>query len=374
MPNLATADASLERFTATPSGREKPSRFWKADIDALDLNALANATGKVEVAFDGVAPRVIATDLATARRDHATLVSRVFGAAVQPYHKYAHLGAAFANDGAFIYVPENVHADELNLALDTSGDAAFAYVLVLLERGSSATIVEQLRGDAALAHVTVEIVASENSAVEYAAFQNASVGTKVYATRVALPSKDARVALRTAELGASLSVGDIAVTLRAHGADADVATLFFPTGTQHVDIVSSADHIVGDTSSATLVKSAASQSGQARYLGNIRIVAQAQNSNASLRDDALLLSKRAHIDSIPALEIAANEVKAFHGATVGAIDDEALFYMTSRGIERTQAERMIALGFFEPVVDRFPGEALRETLRTALQAKIEGDV
>ncbi|MHB8230698.1 MAG: SufD family Fe-S cluster assembly protein, partial [Vulcanimicrobiaceae bacterium] len=111
-------------------------------------------------------------------------------------------------------------------------------------------------------------------------------------------------------------------------------------------------------------------SGQARYLGNINIAAHAQGSNASLRDDALLLSKKAHVDSVPALEIAANDVKAYHGATVGALDEEQIFYMTSRGIERDEAERMIVLGFFEPVIDRFPTRELRERIRAALQAKV----
>ena len=113
---------------------------------------------------------------------------------------------------------------------------------------------------------------------------------------------------------------------------------------------------------------AATGAGQGRYLGNIRIAANAQQTQASLRDDALLLSKRAHIDSIPALEIAANDVKAFHGATVGALDDDAIFYMTSRGVDRAAAERMIALGFFEPVIERFPSESLRETLKQPLPA------
>ena len=105
--------------------------------------------------------------------------------------------------------------------------------------------------------------------------------------------------------------------------------------------------------------------------GNIVIRPKAHGSDASLRDDALLLSKRAHIDSIPALEIAANDVKAFHGATVGSLDEEALFYAGSRGIARSQALRLITLGFFEPVVARFPSEALRDEVRTALDRKID---
>jgi Fe-S cluster assembly protein SufD len=118
------------------------------------------------------------------------------------------------------------------------------------------------------------------------------------------------------------------------------------------------------------VKSAATDHGQGRYYGNITIRADARGAQASLRDDTLLLSKDAHIDTIPALEIASNDVKAYHGATVGSIDPEELFYIVSRGIPRPQAERMITLGFFEPALERFPGNALRERIRTTLEAKL----
>ncbi len=158
--------------------------------------------------------------------------------------------------------------------------------------------------------------------------------------------------------------------MEAPGAEAGVTALFFPNGSQHVDVVSTVDHRVGETRSQTMVKSAATGAGQARYLGNIRIAAHAQGSDASLRDDALLLSRKAHIDSIPALEIAANDVKAYHGATVGAIDQTQIFYMESRGIARAEAERMIALGFFEPAIARFPSENLRTELRAALAEKL----
>jgi Fe-S cluster assembly protein SufD len=146
--------------------------------------------------------------------------------------------------------------------------------------------------------------------------------------------------------------------------------VFFPHGEQHVDLISTVEHNVGNASSETVVKSAAIGRGQGRYVGNIRIAQHAQGSEAWLYDHALLLSPKAHIDSVPALEIAANDVKAYHGATVGAIDEEQIFYMTSRGIDRESAEKMIALGFFEPALERFPTQALRERLRAALEGKV----
>ena len=110
--------------------------------------------------------------------------------------------------------------------------------------------------------------------------------------------------------------------------------------------------------------------GDRRAISVTSRLRSAQGSDARLRDDALLLSADAHVDSVPALEIAANDVKAYHGATVGAIDDEQIFYMESRGIEPAAAERMIALGFFEPAIARFPTESARDAIRQALAEKL----
>ncbi len=217
---------------------------------------------------------------------------------------------------------------------------------------------------------TAEIVCDEGAHVVYAVVQSVADDARVLFQRAALPGRDARVLMADAELGGWLAAADLSVSIEEPGSDTEIVTLFFPAGSQHVDVVSTVDHRAGDATSQTLVKSAGTDRGQARFLGNIRIAEGAQGSDARLRDDALLLSAKAHVDSVPALEIAANDVKAYHGATVGAIDDEQIFYMESRGIERASAERMIALGFFEPAIDRFPTECMRDAIRGALAAQI----
>ena len=365
---------ALERYMATPTGREKPSRYWKHDLTAIGVDDLAIAAGNGTVSIEGVtSPRVVATDLLTAAREHRQLFERAFRATDLGAHKFAHLATAFAGLGAFIYVPDDVALDEpVKVTYRAgAGEAIFPYTVVLAGHGARVTVIERLDAQSgAFVSGIAEIVGAENSDVTYASTQSAPDDARVLFTRVARPGRDARVQWATAELGAGLSVTDLVVTIAEPGVDAQIATMFFPSASQHVDIVSTVDHRVGDSTSYTLVKSAATDSGQGRFLGNINIAAHAQGSDAGLRDDALLLSKRSHIDSIPALEIAANDVKAFHGATIGALDDDQIFYMTSRGIERAAAERMIALGFFEPVIDRFPTEALREELRAMLADKV----
>jgi Fe-S cluster assembly protein SufD len=189
-------------------------------------------------------------------------------------------------------------------------------------------------------------------------------------TRRATLDADAQLHFSCAELGGMHAVSRFRSTERAPGGRTETVALFFSDGAQHVDIETETVHAAGNTSSATIVRSAGTGRGQGRYLGNIKILAEAHGADASLRDDALLLSEGAHIDSVPALEIAANDVRAFHGATVGAISEDELFYAETRGIARRDAERMIALGFFEPAIARFPTDALRAELRTALEAKL----
>lgn len=363
----------LARSFELRSGREKAGRFWKIDLESLDYAGVQPAAKHAPRIAAPANPSVIACDLQTAVSKHAAIVERAQGTAVDAREtKFAALAAALRNTGAFVYVPADICVDEpIEIAYDAAAGAIFPYTLVVLERGAQCTVIERIAGpqDAFVCGIT-EIAAAENSSVTYAAHQALPEDARVFFTRGAQPGKDARVHWAVAELGAHLSVTSVDVRVEAPGVHADVAALFFPRGEQHVDLVSNVDHRVGNSSSDTIVKSAAIGRGQGRYLGNIRIAAHAQGTDSALHDDALLLSKKAHIDSVPALEIAANDVKAYHGATVGAIDEEQIFYMTSRGIDRESAERMIALGFFEPAIDRFPTEALRERLREALQDKV----
>lgn len=363
----------LVRSCELSSGRERPGRFWKVDLDSLDLGAIRPAAAQPPQISTPVNASVVACDFELAVQSHTDLVNRAFGSAVDPRaSKFAALAAALRNTGAFVYVPADIAVDvPIEITYDAASGALFPYTLVVLERGAQCTVIERLTGVSGtfMCGIT-EIVAAPGAAVTYAVEQQLPFDARVLFTRAANPGKDARVKWALAELGAALCVTSVDVHMNEAGAHADTAAFFFPCGDQHVDLVSNVDHNVGESSSETLVKSAAIGKGQGRYVGNIRIAAHAQGTQAALRDDALLLSEKSHIDSVPALEIAANDVKAYHGATVGAIDDEQIFYMTSRGIDRQSAERMIALGFFEPAIEHFPTLALRERLRSALEAKL----
>jgi len=365
--------AALEHFFSTRSGHERPGRYWRIDLESIVPVAETIAPSSGSVRIENRAPRVVACDLMTAATEHPELLARAFGVTSAVTTKFGALAGAFARLGVFVYVPaEYAGAEPIEIVYEvTAGASIFPYTVVLAERGARATIVERCEGgDRSFVCGVAEVVTEAGADIVYASCQELAPSARALFTRAAKPGRDASVAWHCAELGAALAVADLSIAIESPGASARVTALFFPNHAQHVDVVSTVHHAVGDSTSETIVKSAGVDSGQARYLGNIRIAPGAQGSDATLRDDALLLSEKAHVDSVPALEIGANEVKAFHGATVGALDAEQIFYMQTRGIERSAAERMIALGFFEPAIARFPTESLRDRIRVALAAKL----
>jgi Fe-S cluster assembly protein SufD len=399
--DAAARRTALAAYEALPFPTASYGRYWKHDLHKIDLTHVvtgaAPATGfsapeiyagdarSAQIAFvDGSASiecsdalrarGVIVTDLATARRDHAALLDASLGTTVNTADdKYAALALAFQNVGAFVHVPAGVAVDHpIVIRYAAVANDAFPYTVISVGENARVTVIEQLvTGDAPRFICGIaEIVAGTRAQVDYAMVQSANIQSKTIVARGATIGSDAVVRIGLAELGAALTVDTLKALEHAAGGHTEVAGLFFATGDQHVDLSTQIDHAVGSTTSNTIIKSAASDSGQARYLGNIRIRKSAHGSDSSLRDDVLLLSEKAHVDSIPALEIAANDVKAFHGATVGAIDADQLFYLMSRGIPRVEAERLIALGFFEPAIAKFPTETLRTHLREALEAKV----
>jgi Fe-S cluster assembly protein SufD len=410
----AVGDAE-ERYVAfaryeTLPAPAPPSSAWKHDLRKIDLSRLAFSPRESSQKFVmlqphplGNAPRastamqmsdfvhinpsedagdavrergVVVCDFFTARRDHAAAFSDAFGAALLATDKYAHLTRAFHTNGIFVDVPAGVTIDEPFIVFLPALDVAtFPYTLIRVGAGARATFVEFSKGATSqLTCGVTEIVAAERAHVTYAVVQQYEAGTRTIMTRRASIGADATVAWALGEIGAALCVEDVLSREVGSGATSEMTALFFATGDQHVDLRTEVAHEVGATRSNTVVRSVATDRGQARHFGNIRIAARAHGSDAALHDDTLLLSKTAHVDAIPALEIAANDVKAFHGATVGAVDEEHLFYIMSRGIDRRAAEQLVTLGFFEPAITRFPLDAVREHLRTALAAKVTAAV
>ncbi len=355
-----------QRRDAFARYREQPpltpvraSRYWKHDLAKLDVGNAAIV--KPLLNLEG-APAGAQLPL-----DPAARAGRAVPGNNDPFTS---LAVAFASGGTHLRI-ERGSDEPIVVEYTIDGGASFPYTLIELGAGVRATVVERLTiGDGAFACGLVEIVLGDRAELHYAVEQNGLHARAIVDRRVSLGA-GAHLNAGIAELGSDLSVSRFRADMLGEGAHVDLAAIFFPVEDQHVDLGTELQHRFSRTTSATVVRSAAAGHGQGRYYGNIAIAADTHGCDATLRDDALLLSETSHIDSIPALEIASNDVKAYHGATVGAIGEEEIFYAQSRGIPRAEAERMIALGFFEPAIARFPGNALRERLREAIVAKLD---
>lgn len=369
-------EEALAAYRALPVPGPTPGHYWKIDVSKLDLDRFEIGSSEAAFELDSAAARrgVVACDFRTLEPADALSAALAQNSVVDwRTTKFAALNAAYRNGGAFIFVPRGVTVDEpIVVRHRLSGAATFPYTLVVASEDSKVNVISRFEATDEVSFVSevVEVVVRDRAEVGFTVVQDLPTAARLFWSRRGNVGSSGELRWAIAELGTSLSVGDVRTTALQPGARTTIAGVFFPAGEQHVDFQSEADHPAPQTQSETIFKTAAIGGGQARFIGNIRIHRAAHGVDATLRDDALLLSKNAHIDSIPALEIEANDVRAYHGATIGAIDEEEMFYAMSRGLDRAAAERMIALGFFEPALVRFPTEGMRDELRAALAEKM----
>ena len=326
---------------------------------------------------------VILTDLDTAVREYPALVQQYFMTNCVPVNsnKYTALHAAFWSGGFFLYVPQGVEIEAPMLAqvfLDTPEAASFSHTLIIAEPQTNIRFVEEYNsqipaGQLALLSDVVEVFAKNEARVEFSNLQDLDQNVWNITNKNALFEKDGSVTFVMADLGSKVTHETIGAGLKGHGSAGELVGIFFTDHDQRFAINTLSDHDALSTNAETLVKGVLTDASRVEFEGMIRIHPKAQQTASFLSAHALLLSNKARAEMIPGLEIAANEVSASHGATSGQIDEEQLFYLMVRGIPREEAERIIVQGFFEPVLQRIPIEALRTRLRRSIVRRMSGD-
>jgi Fe-S cluster assembly protein SufD len=372
------------RVPALP--RHVPSRTADIEREERDAPALAveNAGGLVHLGSTYLEPqerlgdpRVTLLSLADAYRSHASALQAIHGRIVDAVaDRFAALSMAFQNCGAYVDVPAGLHVDApLQIvwsARPGEPQAVFPHTVVRVGAHARATVLERHLGSSeSFVDGIVEVELERGARLDYVVVQEADDGARLFFRRAARCGAGAAIGWHVADLGGALVRASACAGLQGDGARAEINAFFFARAFAHVDWEALLDHAAPRTHSLTTVRSAATGRGQGRFSGAVRIRPDAHEAEASMRDDALVLSRDAHLDATPALEIAAHDVRAFHAATVGSLDEDQLFYVQARGIARGRAERMIALAFFEPAIGRFPGEALRDEVRTALDGRLD---
>ena len=219
-------------------------------------------------------------------------------------------------------------------------------------------------------NAVVELFVEQAAKLEYVSLQNLSRETWHFASHHARVERDAELDWVAGGFGSKKGKTRIQNDLAGPGATSRVTGAYFADGEQHLDYDTFQEHIAPNTTSDFAFKGALRDHATAVWRGMIKVEKDAQKTNAYQENRNLILSEKAHADSIPGLEIEANDVRCTHGATIGQVDREQLFYLMARGLSRQEAEQLIVRGFFSDVLDRIELEPVRDALGAALEARI----
>lgn len=287
------------------------------------------------------------------------------------------LHGAFWNGGYVIHVPKGVRIEEpIRVFIELSEDqqADLSHVLLIAEEDSQVVVIEDNAStniDSKGFHCgAVEVFTGQNANVTYVQVQHWNRQVWNFASQRAIVSKDAQLTWVTATFGGRLSKLNQAVVLDGTGSNAQLLGLAFTDARQHLDVSTAQEHLSPYTSSDLLYRTVLKDRSQTAWGGNIYVHPGANYTDAYQKNDNLLLSERAHADTLPGLEIEAHEVRCTHGATAGQIDSDQVFYLMSRGIPYDLAEKLIVDGFFEPVMERIPMQAVREEMQEFVSSKL----
>jgi len=285
--------------------------------------------------------------------------------------------AAFWTGGTLLYVPRNVEvALPLHslIAHSRDGVAEFSHTLIILEDGARATLLEETTSateDIAGLHVgCVELIVGKDANLRYVQLQNWNQKSWHFAHQAGVVGSNASLQWTVVGLGSKLSHIHQDINLNGRGATAEVNGVTFASNRQKISYYTQQHHKAQGTHSDLLYKEVLRDESRVIWRGMIKVDPAAQQTDGYQRSDALMLSDEARCDSIPGLEIEADDVKCTHGATTGRVDREQIFYCMSRGINRQEAMHMIVEGFFQRVYDRIPVEIVRETLSRTVQSKL----
>ena len=290
------------------------------------------------------------------------------------------LNTAFMDAGAVIRVdPETIADTPVHLVfVSGSHEHERAYsprIVIAAGAGSRIAVVEHFIGLADtvyLDNVVTEIEVSQGAAVEHYKVQRASAGAYHVAALQAKLAAGASFHSLAVSLGARLARHDIDVTLGHEHARCSLDGLFVANGRQHVDFHTNVEHAAPRCESNEYYKGIAGGRGRGVFNGRVHVHPDAQKTEAHQTNRNLLLSRNAEIDTKPQLEIHADDVKCSHGATIGQLDEQMLFYMRSRGIPQSAARGMLTYGFARDVVDRIARSELRESIGAAVLEHLPG--
>lgn len=376
LPGVRLDGFAVAEPAAADQVRHAPIGISKAGKLVFSNNRLVTSRPLVA---DLAARGVIFDTLQNALVNHGALVKKhLLAHAVRPgSEKFNALHTAFLSDGAFVYIPKGVEIEEplgVFHYVAGAGAAVFPHTLVVAEENTKATVVDFFRSADSEAHLACgqnDIYAAHNAQITYVAAQTWSPTTLSFQFNSTVARRDARVLSLNIHLGARQARHESHSQLQAPGAHSEMLALTVASGTQEFDQRTLQTHQAPHTSSNLLYKNALLDQARTIFSGLIVVDADAQKTDAYQSNRNLMLSDAAEANSLPGLEIQANDVRCTHGATSSRIDPELEFYLQARGIRKAQADELLVFGFFEEVLAKLAHDGLRDSLREMIRTKFQ---
>ena len=350
-----------------------------APVNGPDADETASAEPLFELdAAEALPDGVIVTSIAQAAEEHGELVRKHLGSVVTADDIFTILNdAAEYRSGAFVYVPKGVAVEQpisLRSVQAKAGTLLHQRTLIVLEEGAQAEVWEQyLSADEELDgvfNVITELVVSDNAHLRYVSGQNLSEKTWIFGAQRAEVGRDGSLDWVALGFGSARGRVRMETRLGGQGADARVTGAYATHHRQHIDFDTTQEHAAPNTTSDLAFRGVLQGRSTAVWKGNIIVDPGAQKTDAFQESRNLLISKRAHADAIPGLEIQANDVRCTHAAAVAQVDPEQLFYLRSHGLDDEVAKRLVIEGFLAALVERFEAGPVRDVLAQALERRL----
>ncbi|QIO22243.1 Fe-S cluster assembly protein SufD [Haloarcula sp. JP-L23] len=358
-----------------PDVIQTPGRKW-TNLDALDYETLVDpldyAQDKDRIDAEGV--DVLSWSDALA--EHGDLIEEHFGSVVDPQRDYlTALSTALFSAGTVVYVPEGVDAEDVKIRTTMNSQSLFNYTLVVAEESASVTILErQTTGDdvegSRYYSGVVEAVAGENAYVQYGTLQNLSEESYNYQVKRGHADTYGTIDWIEGNIGSRLTKSNVETRLLGDSSESQIVGAFFGHDDQHFDIAARVWHEAEHTVADLVTRGVLDDQARSVYEGVQDVGREAWDTSSYQRENTLMLSDESEADASPKLIINNHDTEASHSATVGQVDAEDMFYMTSRGVNPDAAKNMLVEGFFVPVLEEVAVDELRDDLETLIYERL----
>ena len=375
----ARREAALARIAELDLPRFRGAAGWEfTPIDKLDLDGFPVArggAGSTSFGLDEAPPEgAIVMPLAQAAEEHPELVERHLGSIVDGNAPLVARNDAHWTDGTFVYVPRGVTVQApivIATAHEQAGSALHWRLLVVLEEDAQASVWHESSSAAdGLVNGVVEVVVGQNARLRLVDLQDLEETTWVFGSQRAVVGRDGSLDWITLGFGSANGKVFQETKLAGAGAHGSVTGAYATRGRQHIDFDTLQEHAAPDTTSDLAFRGILADRSSAVWRGMIKVDPGAQRTDAFQESRNLLLSKRAHADAIPGLEILADDVRCTHAAAIAQIDRDQLFYLRSHGLPDASAKRLVIEGFLQALVERLEAGPVREAVGAALERRL----